>query len=72
MTQQNLARTAELNSKSTSTEEMVSFSTLSQMTGFPVDFIKKELLLDEEPISMSQLRESMAIYLESTIDHVRG
>jgi len=42
------------------------------MTGFPVEFIKKELLLDEEPVSMSQLRKSMAIYLESTIDHVRG
>ena len=72
MTQHNLASTAELNSQSTSTEETVSFSTLSEMTGFPIDFIKKELLLDEEPISMSQLRKSMAIYLESTIEHVRG
>ncbi|PIK16531.1 hypothetical protein [Halobacteriovorax sp. JY17] len=72
MTQQDLASTAELNSQSTSTEETVSFSALSEMTGFPIDFIKKELLLDEEPISMSQLRKSMAIYLESTIEHVRG
>ncbi|OUR96393.1 hypothetical protein A9Q84_08560 [Halobacteriovorax marinus] len=72
MSQQNLATTAELKSNSASTEEQVSFSTLSKMTGFPVEFIKKELLLEDEPISMSQLRSSMAIYLESTIDHVRG
>lgn len=72
MSQQSLAMTAELESNKANTEDRVSFSTLSKMTGFPIEFIKKELLLDEEPISMSKLRSSMAIYLESTIDHVRA
>ena len=69
---QDLAKTAELNSEPSSTEEKVSFSTLSEMTGFPVEFIKKELLIDEEPVSMSQLRTSMASYLESTIEFVKS
>jgi hypothetical protein len=69
---QDLATTAELNSEASSTEEKVSFSTLSEMTGFPVEFIKKELLIDEEPVSMSQLRTSMAAYLESTIEFVKS
>jgi hypothetical protein len=69
---QGLAKTAELKSETTSTDEKVSFSTLSKMTGFPVEFIKKELLIDEEPVSMSQLRTSMAAYLESTIEFVKS
>lgn len=72
MSPQDLATTADLNSDASSTEEKVSFSTLSEMTGFPVEFIKKELLIEEEPVSMSQLRSSMAKYLEQTIDFVRS
>ena len=72
MSLKNLAKTAELNSQTSSKEEQVSFSALSEMTGFPVEFIKKELLIDEEPVSMSQLRTSMAAYLESTIDFVKS
>lgn len=72
MSPQDLAKTAELNSETSRTEEKVSFSSLSEMTGFPVEFIKKELLIDEEPVSMSQLRTSMAAYLESTIEFVKS
>ncbi len=72
VSQQDLAKTAELNSQTSSMDEKVSFSTLSEMTGFPVEFIKKELLIDEEPVSMSLLRKSMATYLESTIEFVKS
>lgn len=44
----------------------VSLSSLSEMTGFPVDFIKKELLLENEPVSMQELRQSVLRYLETT------
>lgn len=50
--------------------EKVSLSSLSELTGFPVDFIKKELLLDEEPVSMNELRASVLRYLEATSEDV--
>jgi hypothetical protein len=49
-------------------DEKVSLSSLSELTGFPVDFIKKELLLEEEPISMNELRHSVLRYLETTAE----
>ncbi len=48
-------------------EQDVSLKTLSEMTGFPVEFIKKELLLDGEEINMETLRESMLRYLEQSM-----
>lgn len=50
--------------------EKVSFSSLSEMTGFPVDFIKKELLLETEPVSMVELRKSVLRYLEVTAETI--
>ncbi len=50
--------------------EKVSFSSLSEMTGFPVDFIKKELLLETEPVSMVELRKSVLRYLEVTAESI--
>lgn len=47
-------------------DEKVSIRSLSELTGFPVEFIKKELLLDQEPISMNDLRQSMIAYLEQS------
>lgn len=47
-------------------DEKISISSLSELTGFPVEFIKKELLLDQEPISMNDLRQSMIAYLEQS------
>lgn len=49
---------------------IVPIASLSEMTGFPVDFIKKELLVDEKGISMKDLRETMAKYLESTMKNL--
>lgn len=47
--------------------EKVSISSLSDMTGFPEDFIKRELLLeDDRQISMQELRQSVLRYLEHT------
>lgn len=51
-------------------DEKVSLSSLSELTGFPVDFIKKELLLEEEPISMNELRHSVLRYLEATTENL--
>ena len=55
-----------LNEENVDSAEMVELSTLSKMTGFPVDFIKSEILVDQEKISLDQLRASMVAYLEST------
>ena len=44
---------------------------LSELTGFPVDFIKKELLLDQESLSMEDLRKSMVNYLENTAEELK-
>lgn len=48
-------------------QKVVPLESLSEMTGFPIDFIKKELLLKEDELSMEDLRKSMASYLENTI-----
>lgn len=47
--------------------QSVPLSSLSEMTGFPVDFIKSELLVSEDQLSMEELRKSMASYLEMTL-----
>lgn len=49
-------------------EEEVSLSSLSKLTGFPVDFIKKELALENDTLSMKELRKSMLVFLQSTIN----
>lgn len=51
--------------------QSVPLSSLSEMTGFPVDFIKSELLVSEDQLSMDDLRKSMATYLESTLKEVK-
>ncbi len=51
--------------------QSVPLSSLSEMTGFPVDFIKSELLVNEDQLSMEVLRKSMASYLESTLKETK-
>lgn len=51
-------------------DQKVPLSSLSELTGFPVEFIKKELLLEGEELSMSELRTSMISYLETTAQEV--
>ncbi len=45
----------------------IDLSSLSQLTGFPVDFIKKELVMDQEKISVEDLRAKVAHFLNSTL-----
>lgn len=55
-------------SKSTTREEVVSLGTLAELTGFPVDYIKRELLQNDEEISemtMDELRKKVLAYLDS-------
>ena len=49
----------------------VSLSTFSEMVGFPVDFIKKELLIDGEELTMEDLRKSMLTYLENKNEYLK-
>lgn len=50
---------------SESTGSFVSLKSLSHLTGFPTDFIKEELLLDKDEVSVENLRDSVLNYLES-------
>jgi hypothetical protein len=52
--------------------QKVPLESLSELTGFPVEFIKKELLLDGETLSMNDLRKSMAVYLENTVQELNS
>jgi len=48
-------------------KEAISLDSLSQLTGFPVEFIKKELLiLDDQTFTLDQLRSRMLKYLDQT------
>ncbi|MBT7609504.1 MAG: hypothetical protein HN576_07095 [Bacteriovoracaceae bacterium] len=52
--------------------QKVLLESLSELTGFPVEFIKKELLLEGETLSMNDLRKSMAVYLENTVQELNS
>ena len=53
-------------SKPETAETEVSLSSLAEVTGFPVDYIKRELLLSgEEELSMEELRAKVLAYLNS-------
>ena len=57
---------------SLSEEQKIPLDSLSSMTGFPVDFIKKELLLEEDQLSLAELRRSMLTYLESNSEMLQN
>ena len=53
----------------TTSETAVSLGTLAELTGFPVDYIKRELLLDgesEEAMTVEELRKKVLAYLDSS------
>jgi len=58
--------------RATSSKERVSLNTLSSLTGFPLEFIKKELLIQEDSLSMVELRESMLTYLSKSDERYSG
>lgn len=48
--------------------QKVDLNSFAKMTGFPVELIKKELLINEkEELSLEQLRDAMVSYLDSTM-----
>lgn len=53
-------------SKPESIETGVSLASLSEMTGFPVEYIKRELFLDDgSDLSVEELRAKVLAYLSS-------
>ncbi|MDO9181514.1 MAG: hypothetical protein Q7U04_03855 [Bacteriovorax sp.] len=49
-------------------ETAVSLGTLAELTGFPVNYIKRELLLDgevESEMTIEELRKKVLAYLDS-------
>jgi len=48
-------------------EEGITLEQISLLTDFPEDFIKKELLIEKEEISMKEFRSKVLEYLEKTI-----
>ena len=50
-------------------EEKVDLNSFAELTGFPVDLIKNELLMDQnqEDINLDELREAMLQYLNKTM-----
>ena len=52
--------------KPATSEAPVALDQLAELTGFPVDFIKRELLLTEETdLSVEELRAKVLHYLDS-------
>ena len=53
-------------SKPDSAETEVSVGSLAELTGFPIDYIKRELLLESDSdLSVEQLREKVLAYLQT-------
>lgn len=44
--------------------EKISLESLSQLTGFPVEFIQSELLIGEDDLGLEELRASVLNYLQ--------
>ncbi len=55
------------NTQGSETMENISLNSLAEETGFPVEFIKDELVLDGESVELDQLRSVMMDYLRSTM-----
>ncbi len=51
--------------KPSSTDVGVTLGSLAEMTGFPIEYIKRELLLDEDSLSVDELRERVLAYLNA-------
>jgi len=46
-------------------QENISIDSLSDMTGFPIEFIKRELLISQNQVSIDELRHSVLDYLQT-------
>lgn len=52
------------------TQDLIDLVDLSELSGCPIEIIKKELGLEEDEISMDDLRKKMLALLESTMETV--
>lgn len=50
-------------------DEIVSVGKLAELTGFPIEMIKEELLKDSDKneVSLAELRKMMANFIDSTM-----
>ena len=55
------------NSELSGDDEEITLEQISLLTDFPEDFIKKELLIEKNEISMKDFRLKVLEYLEKTI-----
>lgn len=56
--------------QNTNEQELIELSSLAELTGFPVEMIKKELFnssLDSEKITLADLRKAMVSYIDATM-----
>ena len=53
-------------------DEKISIDSLAGLTGFPADFIKRELLLEASNLSLNELRERVATYLEGNLELLKS
>ena len=51
--------------------ERISLQYLAELTGFPVDYIKEELVLEDDELPIQDLRKSMMNFLDSTMKEIR-
>lgn len=50
-------------------DSKVPLKSLSGLVGFPVEYLKNELLLEEDEVSMSELRSKVISFLEGNFSH---
>lgn len=51
------------------TASKIPLESLSSLVGFPIEYLKKELLVEEDEISMDELRLRMLSFLETNFSH---
>lgn len=55
-----------------SEEKVVSLSSLSDLIGFPEDFVKRELLIKDESVTIEELRQMTISYLNHLSDKFKS
>lgn len=58
------------NSGTVEDQDLINLVDLSELSGCPIESIKKELGLDEDQITMEDLRKKMLALLDSTMENI--
>jgi UDP-N-acetyl-D-mannosaminuronic acid transferase (WecB/TagA/CpsF family) len=56
--------------QNTNEQELIELSSLAELTGFPLEMIKKELFnssLESEKVTLADLRKAMVSYIDATM-----